>query len=187
MKQNDKNKFETKIKLNQALENNYISKNNLEFILKHIFKSNHYLIKHYKEMITKENINDMYTEINELLSYDDFFINDKILILWIARKLDNMLKDYEWILNGYLKVKDEKLKDTWNRSVYDIQRYYRTIIKCDDDCFKEYLPMRTSYNYYSYSGYYSFLCYKEFNLTFQRRGWLLRWFRKRKAGEARKA
>lgn len=149
MKQKYIDKFETKIKLNQALNNGYISKNNLEFILKHILKSNHYLIKHWN--IIKHNVlDDMYVELNECLSYNDFFCNDKTLILWIARKFNSILKslEYENMFNEYLKEKSERLNDRHNK--YSIQLEYRTIIQCNDDCFNEYLPVKKSEYYYEY-------------------------------------
>lgn len=149
MKQIDIDKFECKIKLNNAIEDKYISKKDIEFILKHILKSNCYLIKHYK-LIKKDVLNEIFIKLNDLLDYGDFFINDKMLILWIARKLNNILKNKEYgdILKNYLKEKDEDSKNIVNK--YNKQRNYRTIIKCDDDCFKDYLPIKRSEYYYTW-------------------------------------
>ena len=91
MEQWIKNKFECKIRLRNAITEKYISKGNYEWILKYILKSNLFLVKHYP--LIKDFTDKMMNECNELLSYD-FFMNEKILIIWIARKLNHYVKIY---------------------------------------------------------------------------------------------
>lgn len=141
MEQWIKNKFECKIRLRNAITEKYISKGNYEWILKYILKSNLFLVKHYP--LIKDFTDKMMNECNELLSYD-FFMNDKILIIWIARKLNHYVKIYPHISNGlkqYLEDKNENMKNWDNK--YRKKLYERTLIKCDDNSFDNYLPVST--------------------------------------------
>lgn len=143
----DENKFELKIKLNNAIEEKCFSKEDFVWVLKNILKSNQYLIKHFP--LFKEYVDEFLDSCNELLSMD-FFISDKVLIIWIARYFNNIVnRDYYGIkykLKTYLKGKSESYKnysDRWNNR-YAHQLSRRTSIYCDDDCFNEYLPTSQS-------------------------------------------
>ena len=90
MEKQFRDKFECKILLNNAIYEKEISKKNLEWILKYIFKTNLFLVKHY-QICKKYIFDEIYSECNELLKFE-YFMNDKILMIWIARKLNHMIK-----------------------------------------------------------------------------------------------
>ena len=134
-------KWECKRILNKALKNGKFIKKEYEFVVKHILKCNLLLIKHYP--LLKDSVNDMFESCNYLLSMG-FFVNDKILILWIARSLNHIIKEEKVIYNElrlYLKYKDKDMKKTINKYFQKLSE--RSLIYNDDNCFEEYLPIST--------------------------------------------
>lgn len=137
-------KFELKIKLNNAIDNKCFSKEDFEWVLKNILKSNQYLIKHFS--LFKNNIGGFLNDCNVLLE-DDFFVSDKVLIIWIARYFNKIVENNYLIhnvLRSYLKEKNESYVHNRCNNRYYKQLGKRTSIYCDDDCFNEYLPIHTS-------------------------------------------
>lgn len=148
MEQWIKNKFECKIRLRNAITEKYISKGNYEWILKYILKSNLFLVKHYP--LIKDFTDKMMNECNELLSLD-FFMNEKILIIWIARELNHYIKIYPTIsekLTDYLIERRDSMKHWDNK--YHNRLGKRTLISCDNRCFQDYLPSQNAKYYGSF-------------------------------------
>ena len=148
MEQWIENKFKCMMILNRAIEEQCISKKDYESVIKHILKSNLLLVKHYP--LFKDFINKMVTECNELLSLG-FFMNEKILVIWIARKLNHYVKVHKYIsvqLREYLDDKNKKMKKYANK--YYNKLYERSLISCDDRCFQDYLPTQNAMRYGSF-------------------------------------
>ena len=106
LKQEYKEKFELKIKLDKAIEEKEISKKDFIWVLKNIFKSNLFLKKDFK--LFDKYTDSFFNEVNELLGLD-FFVSDKTLIIYIARKFNQIIKENDFIntfLIIYLRNKD---------------------------------------------------------------------------------
>ena len=148
MKQKDIEKFECKIRLNNAIEKLHMNKSDFDYIVKHILKSNLYLKKHYD--LFKNYVDDMLDKCNFLLNLD-FFVSDKTLIIWIARLLNKIIKENNLsnVFNEYLIDKSDNLNG-YGYNKYDKQKSLRTVISCDDDCFEDYLPLSKSSLCYDY-------------------------------------
>lgn len=154
MKQEYKNKFECKIILNKCIDENQMNKDDFEFVIKHILKCNLLLVKHYNLIKKYGNLSDILDECNDLLEYK-FFINDKILIIWLARRLNKLVKDNYDIIGIPLKVYlEEKYKTTKDNRKYSNQREKanrsHSVIICDDSCWNDYLPTSKSEYCYEY-------------------------------------
>jgi len=159
-------KFELKIKLQKAIDEKEITKSEFEYVLKHILKYNMFLKKHFP--LFKDFINEMLDECNELLRLN-FFVNDRILIIWIARRFNKCVYDnseIELTLKNYLKEKIESLINGKKRE-YEKQLYNRTLIYSNDDCYRRYLPIKKSEDYYWYSDEKDVL-YPQFDEEFER-------------------